>query len=197
MKRHAIVESLRGCLVASVVSTIACFICAIAMDVNIWKHAAVLPIGCDGGKCLTENLEFVVGRYGYFLGSTKATRCVYESPAWQSVLQHCTTPESLAATALQLQMQYDETKYATKICIGLTIVLLIVERLVSRKPKQAETTNVLMAVVGEECPVCAIAFKSGDDARQPPCKHLYHKRCFEDWKKRSEECPMCRADISA
>ncbi|RKP06843.1 hypothetical protein THASP1DRAFT_24907 [Thamnocephalis sphaerospora] len=46
-----------------------------------------------------------------------------------------------------------------------------------------------------DCAVCKDEFASGEDARQLPCKHIYHDACIRPWLKQSGTCPVCRARI--
>ena len=37
-----------------------------------------------------------------------------------------------------------------------------------------------------ECSICLATFKDGDELRELPCKHIFHKRCIDDWLTRED-----------
>jgi hypothetical protein len=45
------------------------------------------------------------------------------------------------------------------------------------------------------CPVCLNDLALGEEARQLPCSHLFHKQCVDEWLKVNASCPTCRASI--
>ncbi|XBI08841.1 E3 ubiquitin-protein ligase ATL41-like [Aegilops tauschii subsp. strangulata] len=49
---------------------------------------------------------------------------------------------------------------------------------------------------GGDCAVCLEAFESGDRCRRlPRCEHSFHAPCVDSWLKKSQCCPVCRADV--
>ncbi|XP_022774498.1 E3 ubiquitin-protein ligase RING1-like [Durio zibethinus] len=45
---------------------------------------------------------------------------------------------------------------------------------------------------GIDCSICLEAFKEDEEAREMPCKHVFHSGCVEKWLGIHGSCPVCR-----
>ena len=45
------------------------------------------------------------------------------------------------------------------------------------------------------CPICIVEYRHGDELRQLPCGHEFHKSCVDSWLKNSASCPSCRHSL--
>ncbi|OWM86282.1 E3 ubiquitin-protein ligase RHA2A-like [Punica granatum] len=47
------------------------------------------------------------------------------------------------------------------------------------------------------CIVCLSSLRDGDYVRRLPCRHVFHKACFDGWLDcRNYSCPLCRAPLA-
>ncbi|KAK4763185.1 hypothetical protein SAY86_008953 [Trapa natans] len=47
-----------------------------------------------------------------------------------------------------------------------------------------------------ECIVCLCALNDGDRVRRLPCRHVFHRACFDSWLDcRNFNCPLCRSPL--
>ncbi|KAL5714020.1 RING-type E3 ubiquitin transferase [Ranunculus cassubicifolius] len=51
-------------------------------------------------------------------------------------------------------------------------------------------------VMGEShCAVCKEDFEIGSEAKEMPCKHIYHMDCIQPWLSMRNTCPLCRHEL--
>merc|ERR1711957_334298 len=48
----------------------------------------------------------------------------------------------------------------------------------------------------DECAICLEEFSRGDEVAATACRHVYHRRCLEDWVSKDHTCPECRGSLT-
>lgn len=49
----------------------------------------------------------------------------------------------------------------------------------------------LFSEPGASCAVCLSEYCDGERLRRLPCGHHFHRRCADEWLRRSKKCPLC------
>jgi E3 ubiquitin-protein ligase RNF115/126 len=68
----------------------------------------------------------------------------------------------------------------------------------STTPARKESVAALPTVWVREaasCPVCLDELAAGDEAREMPCKHVFHDGCILPWLEMHSSCPVCRYQL--
>eukprot|EP00448_Togula_jolla_P022056 CAMPEP_0170578882 /NCGR_PEP_ID=MMETSP0224-20130122/5690_1 /TAXON_ID=285029 /ORGANISM="Togula jolla, Strain CCCM 725" /LENGTH=327 /DNA_ID=CAMNT_0010901875 /DNA_START=80 /DNA_END=1063 /DNA_ORIENTATION=- len=55
----------------------------------------------------------------------------------------------------------------------------------------------LFSESGASCAVCLCEYESSDMLRRLPCGHHFHRKCADQWLRRSKRCPLCMRAIDA
>ncbi|PON68223.1 43kDa postsynaptic protein [Parasponia andersonii] len=68
-------------------------------------------------------------------------------------------------------------------------------------PASKSAVEELPAIAASEelsnvCVVCIEEFVKGEELRELPCKHIYHKDCILTWLKQRNTCPECRYELA-
>ncbi|XP_040381357.1 E3 ubiquitin-protein ligase RING1-like [Oryza brachyantha] len=66
---------------------------------------------------------------------------------------------------------------------------------VAALPDVAVSADMMAADGGAQCAVCMDDFHLGADAKQLPCKHVFHKDCILPWLDLHSSCPVCRFEL--
>ncbi|WOK98394.1 hypothetical protein Cni_G07105 [Canna indica] len=56
-------------------------------------------------------------------------------------------------------------------------------------------TSELLASDDAQCSVCMDTFEMGNESKQMPCKHIFHKDCILPWLELHNSCPVCRYEL--
>ncbi|GAV72271.1 zf-RING_2 domain-containing protein/zf-RING_3 domain-containing protein [Cephalotus follicularis] len=61
--------------------------------------------------------------------------------------------------------------------------------------KTVKVTEQVMDSEMTQCAVCKDEFERGNEVKQMPCKHVYHKECIIPWLELHNSCPVCRYEL--
>ncbi|XP_057968960.1 E3 ubiquitin-protein ligase RING1-like isoform X2 [Malania oleifera] len=60
---------------------------------------------------------------------------------------------------------------------------------------EIKITEELLSSDSSQCAVCKDTFELGAEAKQMPCKHIYHPDCILPWLGMHNSCPVCRYEL--
>lgn len=64
----------------------------------------------------------------------------------------------------------------------------------SRREKSTSASS--SSGANDQCTVCMVNFKEGEQLRLLPCMHQYHRQCIDHWLFNfSNNCPICQHDV--
>ncbi|KAA8515734.1 hypothetical protein F0562_018655 [Nyssa sinensis] len=113
-------------------------------------------------------------------GTPTAGNYLLDGPYLQTLIQHLTNSESEgfspAATATRCHSPTSRTAIEAIPTIIITAALL-------------ESDPIIL------CAVCKDQFVIDVEAKQLPCKHLYHSDCILPWLSQHNSCPVCRFQL--
>lgn len=44
----------------------------------------------------------------------------------------------------------------------------------------------------DQCTICLAEYEAGEEIRDLPCNHAYHRECIDEWLRAHRRCPICR-----
>lgn len=78
---------------------------------------------------------------------------------------------------------------------GLASLIVLSDQL-SLNRRLSYTYSAASAAADGHCVVCQNSFSDGDQVRRLPCRHLFHRRCFDGWLDHLKfNCPLCRSPL--
>ncbi|KAF7827735.1 E3 ubiquitin-protein ligase RHA2A-like [Senna tora] len=80
---------------------------------------------------------------------------------------------------------------------GLASLIVLSEQLnLNRRVSYRYSVLEKSADDDDKCVVCQSTFRDGDQVRRLPCRHVFHRRCFDGWLDHLKfNCPLCRSPL--